>query len=119
MKPSPRSGFRAGWLELPVVTGILLATTLLVMWGQRPADGCTLRPEVKRRLVLSRQVDREHLDADRATIDRVARRYASASTDPVMQQTRFVECETGLVEQLSQAHGLAVDAIRAGGEAVQ
>ena len=60
------------WLELPALAALLLVATILVMWAQRPGAGCALRPEANRRLVLSRQVDREHLEADLATVDRSA-----------------------------------------------
>jgi hypothetical protein len=102
----------AGWRELPVFAALLMAGMILVMWAQRPAAGCALRVEPHRRLVLSRQVDREHLEADLATIGRVARRDALSSTDAATRQTRFLECETALVEQLAPTHGLSPERIR-------
>jgi len=97
----------AAWLEVPVFAAVLIAAMFLVMWAQRPAAGCELRPEGSRRLVLSRQVDHEHLEADLATVDRVARRYARDSADAVGQQARFLECETTLVQRLATTHGLS------------
>jgi hypothetical protein len=101
----------AGWVELPLFAAVLMAGMLLVMWAQRPPDGCAMRPEVHRRLVLSREVDREHLDADLAAIDRVARRYARSS-DAAVQDMRFLECEAALIERLVPAHGLSREQIR-------
>jgi hypothetical protein len=101
------------WLELPAFAALLLAVMILVMWAQRPGTGCALRPEASRRLVLSRQVDREHLEADLATVDRVARRYVRvSSTDAAEQQTRFLECEATLIERLATTHGLPPASIR-------
>src|SRR5215204_2316999 len=101
------------WLQLPVFAALLLAVMILVMWAQRPGTGCALRPEANRRLVLSRQVDREHLEADLATVDRVARRYVRASsTDAAEQQTRFLECEATLIDRLAATHGLSPERIR-------
>ena len=99
-------------LELPAFAAILLAGMILVMWAQRPAAGCAMRPEANRRLMLSRQVDREHLEADLATVDRVARRYVGASsTDAAEQQTRFLQCESTLIERLAAMHGLSPEQI--------
>jgi len=100
------------WLELPVFAALLLAVTILVMWAQQPGSGCALRPEPSRHLVLSRQVDREHLEADLATVDRVARRYVGASSaDAAEQQTRFLQCEATLIERLAAMHGLSPEHI--------
>ena len=101
------------WLELPAFAAILLAGMILVMWAQRPAAGCAMRPEANRRLMLSRQVDREHLEADLATVDRVARRYVRASSvEAAEQQTRLLECEATLIERLATTHGLSPERIR-------
>ena len=101
------------WLDLPVFAALLLAVMILVMWAQRPGTGCALRPEASRRLVLSRQVDREHLEADLAAVDRVARRYVHAtSADAAEQQTRILECEATLIERLATTHGLPPERIR-------
>ena len=100
------------WLELPAFAALLLVVMIVVMWAQRPGTGCALRPEANRRLVLSRQVDREHLEADLATVDRVARRYAGASpANAAQQQARFLECETTLIQRLAATHGLSPEQI--------
>ena len=108
------------WIELPVFSALLLIVMILVMWAQRPGTGCALRPEANRRLVLSRQVDREHLEADLATVDRVARRYAGASpSNAAQQQARFLECETTLIRRLAAAHGLSPEQIHSAPADVQ
>jgi hypothetical protein len=100
------------WIELPLFAAVLLVVTILVMWAQQPGTACALRPEANRRLVLSRQVDREHLEADLATVDRVARRYAGASSaNAAGQQARFLECETTLIQRLAATHGLSPEQI--------
>jgi hypothetical protein len=99
-------------LELPAFAAILLAVMILVMWAQRPGTGCALRPEAARQLVLSRQLDREHLEADLATVDRVARRHVRALAGASDQQTRFLECEATLIDGLATTHGLSPDRIR-------
>ena len=108
------------WLELPVFAALLLTVMVLVMWAQQPGTGCALRPEADRRLVLSRQVDREHLEADLAAVDRVARRYVGASSaSAAAQQARFLECETRLIQRLAATHGLSPEQIHSGPADVQ
>ena len=101
------------WLELPVFAGALLVVTIAVMWAQQPGTDCALRPEPTRHLVLARQVDREHLEADLATVDRVARGYVNASSgDAAEQQTRFLECEATLIQRLATTHRLSPEQVR-------
>jgi hypothetical protein len=103
----------AGRFELSFVAGGLMVWMLAVMWAQHPAGGCALSGEAQRLLVLSRQTDREHLATDVATAERVARRYKRAADDASQQQTRFLECEATLVQQIASRHGLSVDQVRA------
>ena len=108
------------WLELPAFAALLLVVMILVMWAQRPGTGCALRPEANRRLVLSRQVDREHLEADLATVDRVAGRYVHAwSADAAEQQARFLQCEATLIERLTAMHGLSPDQVHSAPAGIQ
>jgi hypothetical protein len=83
---------------------------VIVMWVQRPV-GCTLPPEAARRLVLTRETDREHLANDLAAVERVARRY-TASTGKV-DQSGFLTCQAALIEQISTTHGISPDRLRA------
>jgi hypothetical protein len=106
------------WLELPVFAAALLVVTIAVMWAQQPGTECALRPEPTRHLVLARQVDREHLEADLATVDRVARRYARGA-DAAAPQTRFLECEASLIQRLATTHRLSPEQLRSAPADVQ
>jgi hypothetical protein len=102
----------AAWLEpLALAVGLLFAM-IVMMWLQRPGVECALPFELPRRLVLSRDIDREHLAADLASADRIARRYMRATVDPA-QHTRFLDCRATLVEQLATRHGVDEAQVRA------
>jgi hypothetical protein len=100
------------WLELSVVAGGLTAVMFVAMWAQRPAAGCALPQEAPRPLVLTRETDREHLAADLAAADRIARR-SMRSADASQQHTRFLSCEDTLVQQIAITHGLSRNQVRA------
>lgn len=102
------------WLELSLVAAALLVGTLAVMWARQPDASCTRAVEPLRQLVLSRETDREHLATDIASADRVARRYMLSIEDPAQRHTRFVECETTLVQEIAARHGLSPERVRAG-----
>ncbi len=101
------------WFELSLAAAGLMVGMLVVMWVQRPAETCTLSPEAPRRLVLSRETDREHLATDLASADRIARRYMLSTVDPAQQHTRLVDCEATLVQQIATRHSLSPDRVRA------
>ena len=99
--------------EKPEAEASLLGAMLIVMWVQRPV-GCTLAPEARRRLVLTRETDREHLANDIASVERIARRYtASTGTG---DQSGFLACKAALIEQLSTMHEVSPDRLRAGAQ---
>ena len=50
------------------------------MWVQAPTADCVMPFEASRRLVLDREVDREHLARDLASADRVVRRHEAAAS---------------------------------------
>jgi hypothetical protein len=102
----------SAWFELSLVAAGLMVGMLVVMWVQRPAASCTLSLEAPRRLVLSRETDREHLATDLASADRIARRYMRSTGDS-QQHVRFVDCEATLVQQIATRHGLSPDHVRA------
>jgi hypothetical protein len=104
----------AAWLELTLVAAGLTVAMLVVMWAESPAASCALSPEPPRVLVLSRETDREHLAADLASADRIARRYMRSTVTPAGQHTRFADCEAALVQQIATRHGLSPDRVRAG-----
>ena len=104
-----------GPAELSLVAAVLMVVMLVVMWAQRPAAAsCTLPFEAPRRLVLTRETDREHLAADLTSADRIARRSMSAIADPAQQHARFVDCEATLVQEIAVRHGLPPDQVRSG-----
>jgi hypothetical protein len=100
-------------LELAAVPAGLLALMLVVMWIQRPDASCTPSVEASRLLVLGRATDREHLAADLASADRIARRYMLSTDDRDQQRARLVECEATLVHEIAVRHGLSPDQVRA------
>ena len=104
---------RAALFELPLLAVGLMAGMLLVMWAQRPAADCTLSRESPRQLLLSRETDREHLAADVASANRIARRYMLSVVNAAEQRTRFADCEATLVQEIATKHGLSPDRLRA------
>jgi hypothetical protein len=103
---------RGPLFEVSCAAAALMVGMLLVMWAQRPSAGCTLSPEAPRRLVLSRETDDEHLTADLASVDRIARRYARSTPNDDQRHRRFVECEATLVQQIATRHHLSPDHLR-------
>jgi hypothetical protein len=103
----------AARFEVPLVAAGLMVATLVLMWAQRPAADCALAPEAPRRLVLTRETDREHLATDLASADRIARRYMLSTADLAQQHARFVDCEATLVQEIAAKHGLSPDRVRA------
>jgi hypothetical protein len=101
------------WLELSLTAAALLVGMLLAMWVQRPEPGCTLSLEAPRRLVLSRETDREHLAAEVALADRIARRYVRSNVNLDQQRARLAGCEATLVRQIATRYGLSPDEVRA------
>jgi hypothetical protein len=99
--------------ELAAVPAGLLLVMLVVMWIQRPDSSCTPSVEGSHVLVLSRAIDREHLAADLASADRIARRYMLSTDDGDEQRTRLAECEATLVHKIATRHGLSPDQVRA------
>jgi hypothetical protein len=99
--------------EVSCAAAALLVGMLLVMWGQHPSSACTLSSEAHRRLVLTRETDREHLARDVASVDRIARRYTASIPGDDQQHTRFLDCEARLIQQIATKHGVPPDQLRA------
>lgn len=95
------AGFELSW----VAAGLMIAM-LVVMWAERPGTTCALSLEPRTVLVLSRQVDREHLATDLASVARIAERYSRTVHARDEQQVRFAECEASLVQQIASTHSL-------------
>jgi hypothetical protein len=107
MKPFA-AGFELSW----VAAGLMVAM-LAVMWAERPGTDCTLSLEPRTTLVLSRQVDREHLANDLASADRIAERYSRAVEGRDRQRARLAGCEATLVQQIVATHSLVRGQVRA------
>ena len=99
----------APWIEVSAAAGVLIVGMLFAMWARQPPAGCARFAETPRRLELSRDVDREHLSNDLASADRIARRYAEASSRADVQQTLFLECHDTLLQQIASTHGVPLD----------
>jgi len=104
-----RSGAR---FELWVSVAVLLAVMVLAMWVQRPSRACTMPPEAPRRLVLTRDIDRDHLSRDQSDADRIVHRFIGSPAGTGEEQRRFDACEAALVRQIMAAHGLTADQVR-------
>jgi hypothetical protein len=91
-----------GWL----FAAVLLAVMFLAMWAQRPTPTCMMPPEAPRQLILSRDVDREHLSRDRAVASRIELRYRASIPESAQQQSRLDACEATLVRQIVTTHGV-------------
>ena len=110
MKTQPR-GAGAG---LSAVAVALMIIMFVVIWIERPGNQCAWPVEASTILVLSRETDREHLAADIASADRIARRYMMSADDRDQGQTRFIECGATLVQAIATSHGLSTAQVRAG-----
>jgi hypothetical protein len=103
----------AAWFDVSCAAAALLLGMLLVMWGQRSSSACTLSSEAPRRLVLSRETDREHLTRELASVERIARRYTASSPGDDRHHTRLLDCEAMLIKQIATRHGVPPDQLRA------
>ena len=99
-------------LELSAAAALLLVGMLLVMWTQRTSSLCVLAPDAPRRLVWNRDTDREHLMNDIASADRIATRYAASTPSAADPDTRFLECQATLIQQVANMHGMPLDRLR-------
>jgi hypothetical protein len=91
------------WLEMSALAGALIVAMLIAMWVQRPSSTCALSPDVPRRLVLSRETDREHLTSDVDSAARIARRYASAASSDENPDSLFLDCRNTLLRHREHA----------------
>jgi len=104
---------RAAWWELGLTAGTLIIATVVVMWVQAPTTECVMPFEASRRLVLNREVDREHLARDLASAERVARRHVAASSASAEPPISLRTCEDTLFQAIAERHGLAAGQVRA------
>ena len=103
--------FAAGF-ELSWVAAVLMIAMLVAMWANSPGTACALSLEPRTVLVLSRQVDREHLATDLAAAGRIAERHARSAEDRDQQGVRFAECQASLVQQIATRHSLEPSQLR-------
>ena len=100
MKPFA-ARFEFSWLA-----AVLMIVMFAAMWAKSPGTACALSLEPRTVLVLSRQVDREHLATDLAAAGRIAERHSRTAPDRDQQRVRFAECEASLVQQIASRHSL-------------
>ena len=100
-----------GCFEISLSVAVLMVAMLVVMWTQRPAVMCTMPREAARRLLLTRETDREHLARDRAEAYRIEQRYRGSAAISAQQQNA---CEATLVQQVVAMHGVTADQAGAG-----
>jgi hypothetical protein len=101
------------WFESSMVAAGLMVGMLVVMWAQRPDASCTLAPEASRRLVLTRETDREHLASDLASVTRIASRYSASTPSDGQQHGRLRSCEALLIQEIATRHHVPRNDLRA------
>jgi hypothetical protein len=84
---------------------------VLMMWAQTLR--CILSSEAPRRLVLSREMDREHLTTDLASVDRTAVPVRGLRPSDDQQPSRFIDCEATEIQQIANTHGVSPGQLRA------
>jgi len=94
------------WFEWWWVAALLMSVMFAAMWAESRGSACALPPEASTVLVLTRQVDREHLATDLAATGRIAERHARSADDRDRQGVRFAECRASLVQQIAARHSL-------------
>jgi hypothetical protein len=99
-------------LDLWVAGATLLALTLLVMWAQNPTATCAMPREAAQRLILTRQIDREHLARDRMEAVRIERRFAESQAGSPARQSDVDACEARLAREIVTMHGVTADQAR-------
>ncbi len=99
--------------ELATLSGTAFVYMALAMWATQPPHACVLIEEPSRHLILTRQLDREHLQRDAWKIHDAARRYASRLSASESVDRETASCEETLFRHLSAAHNVPVEEFRA------
>jgi hypothetical protein len=107
-KPSPSNGR----LDLWVLGATLTAVMVLVMWAQNRPVICAMPREGAQRLILSRQIDREHLSRDRMEAVRIERRFAASQAGSPERQGDVDACEATLAREIVTMHGVTAEQAR-------
>lgn len=85
----------------------------LAMWATQPSHACVMVEEPRRHLILSRQLDHEHLQRDAWKIRDRARRYASRLPASPSIESEIASCEQTLAGHLAVAHTVPLEEVRA------
>jgi hypothetical protein len=99
-------------LDVVAAVATLTAAMLLVMWASHPAVTCTMPHEAVRQLILTRDVDREHLSRDRLEATRIARLYTASQAGSPEHQHDVDACEATLAREIVAMHGVTADQAR-------
>jgi len=102
----------AARLDVVASVAILMAAMLLVMWAEHPTVTCTMPREAVRRLILTRDVDREHLLSDRLEAARIERRYTASQAGSSPHDDGLDTCEATLAREIVATHGVTADQAR-------
>jgi hypothetical protein len=100
----------AARLDLLASIAILMAVMLLAMWAQRPTETCTMPREAARQLILTRDIDREHLSRDRMEAGRIERRYTASQARS--SEPKLDTCEARLAREITAMHGVTSEQAR-------
>jgi hypothetical protein len=90
----------------------LTAVMLLVMWAQNPTVRCAMPHEAAQQLILTRQIDREHLSRDRTEAVRIERRFAAFHVGSPERQSDVDACEATLEREIVALHGVTAEQAR-------
>jgi len=101
-----------GRLDLWVLGAALMAVGLLVMWAQNRTVVCAMPHEAAQRLILSREIDRDHLLRDRMEAVRIERRFAASHTGSAERQPDVDACEATLAREIVALHDVTAEQAR-------
>jgi len=107
-QPSPANGR----LDLWVLGATLTAVMLLVMWAQNRTVLCAMPREAAQRLILTRQIDREHLARDRMEAVRIERRFAASQAGSPERQGDVDACDATLAREIVTMHSVTAEQAR-------
>jgi hypothetical protein len=102
----------AARLDVVATVAILMVAMLLVMWASHPTVTCSMPHEAVRQLILTRDIDREHLSRDRLEAERIARLYTASQAGSPEHQGDVDACEATLAREIVATHGVTADQAR-------
>jgi hypothetical protein len=95
-----------------VSAAALTAVMLLAMWAQNRTVICAMPREAAQRLILTRDIDREHLSRDRMEAVRIERRFAASHAGSPERQGDVDACEATLAREIVTLHGVTPEQAR-------